>query len=271
MTVYPFVIKLGGFTITGYGLMMMVAFLMSGWVFAKSLERRGFQGEIAWDSVVWAVIGGIAGAKLYYAVLVGRWDALYSRGGLVWYGGFAGGTAAVLIYLWWKRLNVLAIGDAIAAPLSAGYVLGRIGCFLVGDDYGLPTSLPWGVRFPQGSPPTTAGVLAREFGVAIPEGVAPTTVMAVHPTQLYEVAIAFAIFVLLWRLALRQAPAGRVLGLWFALMGAERLLVEFLRAKDDRLVGPFTLAQLFSVVMMAIGAALIARARAAVPEGKPAG
>src|SRR5881394_3106264 len=85
MTIYPFLVHLGRFTITGYGLMLMAAFLMGGWVFAKSLEAAGMETTIAWDSVVAAVIGGLVGGKVYYAILVQDISALTSRGGLVWY------------------------------------------------------------------------------------------------------------------------------------------------------------------------------------------
>jgi len=261
VTVYPFVVHLGGFTITGYGLMMMVAFLMSGWIFARELQRDGLRPEIAWDAVMWAVIGGIGGAKIYYALLVRDWTALYSRGGLVWYGGFMGGTLAVSLWIWWKRHPIGRLGDLIAAPLAAGYAIGRVGCFLVGDDYGLPTTLPWGVRFPQGSPPSTARFLEQEFHVTLPAGTAPETVMTVHPTQLYEVGLALIVFGICWRLAGRPHPTGRVLGVWCVLMGIERLVIELFRAKDDRFFGPMTLAQVISLTVIAAGAVLLARAR----------
>ena len=100
MTVYPFVVHLGGFTITGYGLMMMAGFLLGGWVYARELTRRGLDTAIAWDTVVFAIVGGLAGSKIYFAISVGRLDALFSRGGLVWYGGFIGGTVAVRTVGW---------------------------------------------------------------------------------------------------------------------------------------------------------------------------
>lgn len=264
MTIYPFVIHFGRFSVTGYGIMMMVAFLMAGWIFARELKRAGLPTEIAWDSVVWAVVGGIGGAKIYYAILVGDWSALMSRGGLVWYGGLMGGIAAVWLYLWWKKHPIARIGELVAAPLAAGYALGRVGCFLVGDDYGVPTTLPWGMRFPQGAPPSTAGSLRSEFGIDIPPEVAPETVMAVHPTQLYEAGMAFVIFAVVLRLSRGTRPTGWVLGVWFMLMGLERVIVELFRAKDDRFLGAFTLAQLISVLAIAVGFVLVMRARSSV-------
>ena len=259
MTAYPFLIHLGRFTITGYGLMLMAAFLIAGWVFAKSLQREGMEPTIAWDSVVMAVIGGLIGGKVYYALLVHDWSALTSRGGLVWYGGFIGGVLAVSAYMAWKRHSIPVMGDIIAPALAAGYSIGRIGCFLVGDDYGVPTLVPWAVAFPQGSPPTTARMLQEEFHVALPPGTPPEQVFAVHPTQLYEVFIAFAIFWLLWRIGAKHRHArGWLLGIYLVLMGMERLFVELFRAKDDRFFGPFTLAQLISVLLIATGAVLVA-------------
>jgi phosphatidylglycerol:prolipoprotein diacylglycerol transferase len=263
VTIYPFLIHLGRFTITGYGIMLMAAFLMAGWVFARALAAEGMEPTIAWDSVVAAVIGGLAGGKIYYAILFHDMTALTSRGGLVWYGGFIGGVTAVTGYLWWKKQPIMKLGDIIAPALAAGYAVGRVGCFLVGDDYGLPTQMPWGMAFPQGSPPTTARELVQEFHVVLPPGTPPDRIFPVHPTQLYEVFISLAIFWLLWRVSRRKNyPTGWVLGIYLALMGMERLFVEIFRAKDDRLLGPFTIAQLISVLLILGGGWLVASRQA---------
>ncbi len=261
MTVYPFVVHIGRFSLTGYGLLLMCAFLVAGWVFAHELERAGHDAAIAWDSVVFAVIGGLIGGKVYYAILVHDWSAITSRGGLVWYGGFAGGLTAVAAYMWWKRLPIRAMGDLVAPALAAGYAVGRVGCFLVGDDYGVPTRVPWAVAFPQGSPPSTARMLVQEFHVALAPGTPPDAVLAVHPTQLYEVVIALAVFVLLTRLRDNRFGPGWRFGIYLALAGMARLFVEIFRAKDDRILGPFTLAQGFSMLVIGVGAWLVLRAQ----------
>lgn len=266
MTVYPFLIHLGGFTITGYGIMMMVSFLLGGWIYSRELTRAGIDNGLAWDAVVAAVIGGIIGAKVYYALLVGEMDALFSRGGLVFYGGFLGGVIGVSLLLWWKKQSIALHSDLVAPSLAAAYSAGRIGCFLVGDDYGVPTSVPWAVAFPQGSPPTTARVLQNEFGIELPAGTPPDQVLAVHPTQIYEVLIAFGIFLLLWKARNHKNGRGWLFGVFLALMGMERIFVEIFRAKDDRFFGPFTLAQTISLVMITVGAWLVAtKGRRAVP------
>lgn len=259
MTVYPLIIRLGPLTVTGYGIMMMVAFLMAGWVMQHELHRRGLKEDFAADVVVAAVIGGIIGGKLWYAALYRDWGTLLSRGGLVWYGGFLGGVLAVIITGWRRKVPMRFTMDLVAPALALGYAVGRVGCFLVQDDYGVPTSLPWGMRFPQGTPPSTAQNLAREFGVALPPGTQPGDVLAVHPTQLYEVGLMLLAFWLIWRLRLHGRGAGWLFGFYLLLGGMERFLVEFLRAKDDRLLGPLTLAQGVSLTIAAIGTVLLWR------------
>src|SRR5207247_1729741 len=100
MTIYPFKFLLGPLTITGYGLMMMVAFLMAGWAIQLDLRQWRMNEDYAADIVFAAVVGGIIGAKIWYVLLTGEWDALFRRGGFVWYGGFLGGVAGVLLNGW---------------------------------------------------------------------------------------------------------------------------------------------------------------------------
>ena len=130
--------------------------------------------------------------------------------------------------------------------LPAAYALGRVGCFLVNDDYGRPTDLPWALKFPQGLPPSTAASMEQLFGIPVSPGTDPSTVLAVHPTQIYEAIIMLAAFMLMWSLR-KAGPVGWIFGLYLAIAGVERFLIEILRAKDDRFLGPFTLAQLTSV------------------------
>ena len=260
-TVYPFVLKLGPLEVTGYGLMMMVGFLVGGWLMGLELRRRALREEYSADMVVAAVIGGIIGAKLWYVALTQDMGALFSRGGLVWYGGFIGGALAVIFNGWRLRVPIRWTMHLAAPALAAAYALGRIGCFLVQDDYGRPTDLPWAMKFPQGLPPSTAGNLQQLFGVPVPAGIDPTTVLAVHPTQLYETAIMLVAFFFLWKWRKLERPAGWLFGAYLVWAGMERFIIEIFRAKDDRFLGPFTIAQLTSVVLVLVGAALIAKWR----------
>ena len=270
MTVYPFIIHVGRFTLTGYGIMMMLGFLVAGWIYSRELQRRTLDPGIAWDTVVIAVVGGLVGSKLYFAISVGRIGAAFSRGGLVWYGGLAGGTAAVLFYMWLKKLPVRTLLDAVSPSLVVGYLLGRVGCFMVNDDYGLPSRLPWAVAFPKGSPPTTARVLHEQFHVTIAAGVPPEQVLTVHPTQLYEIALSLVVFWLLWRRRDHRHAAGWLFACYLVLSSLERIIAEVFRAKDDRIFGAVTVAQVLSAALVVLGALLMRRlARPAPAEPQP--
>lgn len=254
---YPLEFHLGSsFTITGFGIVMMLTFLMGGWILDRELRRLNFNTEYAGDMIFVAVIGGIVGAKLWFVVLNG--GPLFDRSGLVWYGGFFGGTLAVILNGWRRRVPVRWTAQLVAPVLAGGYALGRVGCFLVGDDYGGPTSMPWGVRFPMGSPPSTAENL-RLFHVQVADSVAPNTVMAVHPTQLYETLIMLVVFALLWRWRTMSRGTGWLFGAYLIFAGVERFFIEILRAKDDRLFGAFTVAQVASITIILVGTALVAR------------
>ena len=258
-TVYPLVFRVGTFEVTGFGLMMMLAFVIGGWLVALEIRRRGWNEDYGADMIVAAVIGGVIGAKLWYVALTGDPGALLSRGGLVWYGGFLGGVLAVMLNGWRRKVPVRITAHLAAPALAAAYAVGRVGCFVVGDDYGRPTTLPWAVKFPQGLPPSTAANMQQQFGIAVPAGVDPSTVLAVHPTQLYEVTLMLAVFALLWRLRLRGRPIGWIFGIYLLSAGAERFIIEIFRAKDDRFFGPLTIAQVMSIILMIGGTMVMTR------------
>jgi phosphatidylglycerol:prolipoprotein diacylglycerol transferase len=249
---WPTLLKIGSFEITTFGLMMFLAFITAGWVLAKQFRRYGLPEEVASSIVVAGALGGIIGAKIYYAILMRDWHLLFDRAGLVWYGGLIGGFIAGSWVIWRNKLNFLTAADAAAPALSIGYALGRVGCFLVGDDYGGPTNAWYGVAFPKGAPPTTAEQL-RRFGVSIDPSIPDYQVLKVHPTQLYETTAALVMFAILMRLNKRPHRRGLAWGLFLIMLGIERFLVEIVRAKDDRFLGPFTVAQLISVVLVVAG------------------
>jgi len=257
---YPTLIKFGSFEITTFGLMMFLAFVVGGWVLSRQFRRYGLTDDAASSMVMAAAIGGIVGAKIYYAILLRDWHLLFTRAGLVWYGGLIGGVIACSLYMRAQRIDYFKAVDAASPGLAIGYCLGRIGCFLVGDDYGRPTDSWVGIAFPKGAPPTTAEEL-RNFGVTIDPSVPDYTLLRVHPTQLYESAAALVMFFILMRAARKPHPKGRLFGLFLILMGIERFLVEIVRAKDDRFLGPFTMAQLISVILVVVGGFILSAKR----------
>ena len=168
--IYPVLFRIGEFDITSFGALVAAAALVGLWVFRRELPRSGLP-DSAVDAAIAGVIGGLFGAKLLWVFEHLHEepfaDLLLSRGGMSWFGGFAGGVLAGLLVMRWTRLPMVTVLAAATPALAIGQSIGRIGCFLVGDDYGRPTSLPWGVAFPKGLPPT---------------------IVPVHPTQLYEAA-----------------------------------------------------------------------------------
>ena len=244
---YPTIIDFGPVGIHSYGLMLATAFITSVFVIQHELKRRGFVPDVAATIVVAAAIGGIVGAKIYAALLDGRFTLaeLISTSGLVWYGGFIGGFLGILIVIVRSPNPTLATIDIIGPTLLLGYGIGRIGCLLAGDgDYGPPADLPWAMAFPNGTVPTDERV---------------------HPTPIYETLISFTFFGILWsqRRKLEVNP-GALLGASLILLGVERFFVEFWRI-TPRVLGWMTAAQLFSIVAFIAGIIIIFWARSRPP------
>jgi phosphatidylglycerol:prolipoprotein diacylglycerol transferase len=259
-------IQLGPLSISPFGILLMLAFLAAYAQLAWGLKRLGAgDADDASSLMLWAGLAGIVGAKVYYAILYGDPKLLFDRAGLVWYGGFLAGAAAVLYVMRRRRLAMWPTADAATLGLAVGYGVGRLGCFLVGDDYGRPTDLPWGVAFRRGLPPTTPGDLEAEYGLQVSaEVMTPDGFVTVHPTQIYETLGALVIWGIGMALLRRRPKEGSVALAVLAMLAVERFLVEMLRAKDDRFFGALTLAQLISVgVLLTLGVLALRRARSA--------
>lgn len=258
---HPILFRIGGFHVSTYGVVVAVAVLAGGWLFGRGLEERGLERDAAWTVLMYALVGAFVGAKLYYVALHGDLSALFSRAGLVWYGGLIGG---LLAGAWAARRHGLPLGsvaDGAAPALALGHGIGHIGCFFSGDSYGLPSTLPWAVAFPRGMPPSTAGNLRRVFGVEVPAAIPDDRLLTVHPTMLYSAVALVAIFGTLWLLRRADRPAGWLFGAYLLLAGVERFAVEFLRAKDDRFLWGFTTAQAIAVAALVTGVALLVARR----------
>ncbi len=248
----PFAYGIGILQITGFGLAVLLAFVIGQIVAQAETARRGYDPEPFADLVFVAVLGGLAGAKIYYAILTGDVSSLWSRAGFVYWGGLIGGIVAVSIVVWRRKLGIMRIADVSGIGVAAAYAVGRTGCWAVGDDYGRPWNGFLATRFPEGAPPSTAENLRSLFGVDVPPTVPPTEVLAVHPTQLYETAMGMLMFAVLWRLRDHRHATGWLAGVYCVLAGLERFVIEFFRAKDDRFFGPFTLAQMISLAVLAV-------------------
>jgi phosphatidylglycerol---prolipoprotein diacylglyceryl transferase len=237
---YPVLFRIGDFEITSFGVLVAVGALVGIWIFGRELKRSGLPHDGV-DAAVAGVIGGLIGAKLLWTLEFSReaplTDLLFSRGGLSWFGGLIGGVGTGLWMLRLRRVSVVPALAAATPALAIGHAIGRIGCFMVGDDYGRPSNLPWAVAFPEGLPPTS---------------------VPVHPTQLYEaIALAGVAWALIrWRR--KGVSDSVVLGRYLVLAGAIRFAIEFIRV-NLRIVGPFTLAHLIALALVIAGVTLILR------------
>ena len=252
----PLSYDVGPLQLTGFGLAVLLAFVIGQIIAQRELARRGYDPEPMGDVVFAAVIGGLLGGKLYYAIEMGDLSAIVSRAGFVFWGGLIGGILACWIVIRKKHLSFPRISDVCAPALAAAYSVGRTGCWAVGDDYGRPWNGPWAVSFPNGAPPSTVSNMTELFHIPAPPGASPNQVLAVHPTQLYETALGFVMFLILWRFRDHKHAEGWLFGLYCVLAGIERFVIEFVRAKDDRFIlGTFTMAQVIAL-FFAVGGAI---------------
>ncbi|MES2178442.1 MAG: prolipoprotein diacylglyceryl transferase [Gemmatimonadota bacterium] len=252
---HPFAYSFGPIGFTGFGLAILMCFLVGQAVMQSELARRGHDPEPVNDMTFAAVVGGLLGAKLYYVVVLQHWDAMFSRGGFVYWGGLIGGMLAVMAVVVKKRFGIMRVFDVGGPAVAAAYAVGRTGCWAVGDDYGRPWNGFLAVAFPEGAPASTAATMAHEFGLPMPAGVSGGTVLSVFPTQLLEVVLGLVMFGVLWRMRDHKHAEGWLFGVYCVMAGVERFIVEFFRAKDDRLVAGLTYAQMISVVFVLAGIA----------------
>jgi len=271
--VYPIIFDFGmidlfGFqfrlAIYSFGLMLVVAFYACYFLLDNDLKRLGYNDKLASDIIFWSALGGIIGSKVYHVIenldqIMASQDPMgmiFSGSGLVFLGGLIGAVFAVTIILNKYEVSWLKFADQLAPLILLGYAIGRIGCFLVGDDYGIPSNLPWAISFPEGLPPTTTSVFAYQFPW-IDISSQASGVIKVHPTQVYETLICGALFFLLWSKRKNVIVPGSLFFQYLIFAGIERFFIEFLRTNEKYLFDTFSGAQILSILMIFIGSYLL--------------
>jgi phosphatidylglycerol---prolipoprotein diacylglyceryl transferase len=243
---YPF-IHIGRFTIGTFGILLWLAAVCGCWVLYRNFRRWKIDAD-AISIVAVSTVAGILGAKLWHVLESPQLlihhpaDIIFDRAGFAWYGGLIVGIAALLWQARVYKLGSLQMLDLAAPAAAIGYGVGRLGCLVSGDgDYGKPTSLPWGMSFPNGLVPTF---------------------QRVHPTPIYELLGALFIGWVLWRRGRpgQPRPLGQITGEYLILSGVARFLVEFIRI-NPRILWGMTNAQLASLGAIAFGFGLILYAR----------
>ncbi|GAC1618807.1 MAG: hypothetical protein NVS9B13_07260 [Candidatus Acidiferrum sp.] len=242
-------LHIGPLSLPTFGLMVATALLCAAYILQMDFDRRGLAAD-AYSMITFAGLAGMLGAKLYHLLetpaelFADPWPLLFSRTGFAWFGGFLGGFGVMLYMGRRAKLPLLEFLDACSPAAAVGYGIGRIGCLLSGDgDYGIPTSLPWGMSFPNGIVPTTARV---------------------HPTPLYEFIAWLAIGALLWHMGTKATRGPKAKGEIFCdyliLTGIARFLVEMIRVNPRSFFG-LSNAQAVSALSVIAGAALLWRVK----------
>ena len=235
---YPTLVKFGSVSISSFSVMVLISFFVAYFLCERDLIKKGEDRLLADVLMIASVIGGLGGAKILFIIQNATLQEVFSdpmrylSSGYTFLGGFIGAILCIYIVSLYKKISFWHLTDLCAAPLIIAYAIGRIGCFLVGDDYGIPTDLPWAVAFPNGAPPT---------------------IQEVHPTQLYDSIFMFIFFFVLWKLKDRKNPVGWLTSITIIVLGAERFFVEFLRSTTPSFIEGLSQAQLISLGLVFIG------------------
>jgi phosphatidylglycerol---prolipoprotein diacylglyceryl transferase len=276
----------------GYGLMMVIGFLVAIEVAKKLAKQKGLDPEIFVNAALIALVTGVAGARLSHVLEnigdytrsdrsfgANLFDAINIRsGGLTFYGGFLLAFPTLIIYAMKKKLPVKLGMDIIAPCLMVGLGFGRIGCFMNGCCYGPECSVPWAVQFPYGSnayveqvdrhmisaPPqlmvTQADGSARlmtpdeaRSDPQLKEIAAANRALPVHPSELYSSFTAFLLACLLLAYFTMPHAPGRVFALMLMLEGASRFILEMVRVEPAVFGTAFSLSMWIGMMLAGLG------------------
>jgi phosphatidylglycerol:prolipoprotein diacylglycerol transferase len=237
-----------GLPIHWFGLLLAAAFWAAGWIATREFDRKGLDPDVASSALVWAIVGGLVGARLWLVASdpTAFWrdplGTLFTGSGWVFYGGLAGGALAVTLLFRRRGIPWLVGADALAPGIVLAQAIGRVGCQVAGDgDWGVPSTLPWAMRYPYAI-----------GGWPYPPGV------RVHPTPVYECLAYLAVFAFLWQRRRVAAASGVIFGWYLVLASGARFLVEFVRTNPPVAMG-LTAAQLTSLALVAMGVVLVVR------------
>jgi len=245
--VHPTLVHFGHFAIHSYGLMLAIAFLVAIQIFLARGRARGLSEDRLSTLSLWLLVLAIVGGRAFFVLT--HWDDYKSdplsivrlwEGGLMIYGGYVLAIAGGIAYLRRAGMPVWRVADAAAPSMAIGVGIGRIGCFLNGCCYGLPTHAAWGIHFPPES--YSSVVFPGE---------------ALQPAQLYMVAAGLGLFVLLLALDRKPRFDGYLFWTYVALAALLRFLIDFTRYYDEastigRFGGlTFNVNQAVSIVLIA--------------------
>ena len=246
-----FLISQLGFSVLlpDYVTMAAIAFLLGTYLTVKAAEKEKISPNLALNAILFAIIFGIVGSRLYFVLLKFNHYLAHPeeiimlwQGGLASYGGFVGGFLAAALYLKSKAVPVLKFLDGSAIALACGVILIKIGCFMNGCDYGQLSTLPWAVRYPRDSGVFTSQLFQGQIDVS------SQLSLPVHPTQLYDaLSGVILLLVVLW-LRDRKKFDGQLFLTVVVLYSFLRFTTEFSRGDHaHNILGVFSLPQIFAL------------------------
>jgi phosphatidylglycerol---prolipoprotein diacylglyceryl transferase len=209
--------NIGSLTVHWYGIFVALAFVVGLLTASRRARRAGIAPEKIYDLGPWLIVGGVLGGRVLYVISYWREDFaanpfpeifMIQHGGLVFYGGLIGSTAATIFYIRLKKLPLWKMGDVLAPSIALGYAIGRIGCLMNGCCYGRACSLPWAIHFPPGH--ATHG-------------------MPVHPTEIYDSLLNLIFYGYLAWLFRRKKFDGQVFAVYLVGYAILRSFVEYFR------------------------------------------
>jgi len=222
--------------------MVLISFLVAYIVCGYEFKRVGLDDTLLDLLLVASVIGGLGGAKLLFLYQQATLSDLianpmrYASSGFTFYGGVIGSGILVFLVSQYRRISFVRLTDVICPVTILAYAIGRIGCLLVGDDYGSPSDLPWAMAFPNGAPPTFE---------------------TVHPTQIYDTICMLIAFAFLWKIRKNNRFPGWITAIAIIILGGQRFLIEFLRNTTPSFIPGISQAQVISTALIIIGIIMI--------------
>jgi phosphatidylglycerol---prolipoprotein diacylglyceryl transferase len=259
----PIIVQVGPITLRWYGILVVLGIILAAWIAGRYVQRKGYDPDAVWDMLIWVMIPGFIGARLYYVfVQAPRGPEGFGRylenpatilqiwnGGIHIYGAFIFGAIAVLVYTWVRKLPLLTYLDGIALGMPLGQAVGRWANFINQELYGPPTTLPWGLRIDPEHRIAPFHDLTR-----FPEST------RFHPLFLYESLWNFLGFGVLFWLARRYEDRllpGDLALIYFIWYPLGRFFIEFIRTDSWFFAGtPFNMVHLLSALAI-LGSAVI--------------
>ncbi len=232
----PDLLTIGPLTIRYYGLVYVIGFLITLFIFLKIAEKKKIKNmnrDKAVDLVLYTILGGVVGARLFHIILflkvylANPLDILkFWQGGMAFIGGFIGAILVVMFYCKKNKLSFYQVADILVIPFALFLSFGRIANFINSEFIGRVTDICWCVKF-------------KDY------------VGCRHPSQIYEALKNFFIFGILYSMNRKEHKPGKIFWSFITFYGLLRLMTNFWR--EDVLYSGLSLGQYLGLVMFLVG------------------